>query len=127
MANSRKHITELHQEINQWRNLVMLAKDEISIFEKELEEIVSKNTHSDLLRKVQHFESQFIIQKEASDALLHDLKIADNKMSDMTRNNPAADRILVDDHTDLRKKADAFEKIFLALRKEYREFLSVVF
>jgi len=124
MSNNKKHMKDLHAEISTWKSDVALVRDELVTFKTELADIASKNSAGEVQKHVEHFQNQFIRQAEVSDELFHDLKLADNAMAEMAAGNPASDHVLLDDHTDLRAKAETYNKLFSELKTEYRAFLA---
>ena len=87
MVESKKPVTVLHADITEWKSDVELVRSEISIFQKQLGEIVRKNNHGEVLKEVEHFQNQFIRQLEVSDELFHELKAADRKLAKSCRGN----------------------------------------
>jgi hypothetical protein len=122
MENQMKSVPELHAEINQWKELVQLVNDETKIFEHQLEIIVSAQPSKEVLAHLQRFESMFIRQKEVSDELFHDLKMADHDLKVIIDQDPEAMQKQVPDHSRLRDMVMMYEKLFLELRSEFRMF-----
>lgn len=122
MENQMKSVPELHAEINQWKELVQLVNDETKIFEHQLEVIVSAQPSKEVLAHLQRFESMFIRQKEVSDELFHDLKIADHDLKVLIDRDPEGMQKQVADHARLRDMVMMYEKLFMELRSEFRMF-----
>lgn len=121
---AKKHIAELHPEVIDWINYSLFVKDEVKSLNYRLMEITHKYTDRDVMAQVEHFQNQFIRQDEASDELLHDLRAAEHIFSDISKTNPAASHILLDDHVELRDKAVTHQQIFEDLRHEFQLFLA---
>ncbi|MCB0786643.1 MAG: hypothetical protein KDC02_20845, partial [Flavobacteriales bacterium] len=64
-----KHINDLHFEHQVWLNNLRFYKDEIAIFEHRLEDVVTRNTDREFLAQVEHFQNQYIREKEVIDEL----------------------------------------------------------
>lgn len=126
MDNQTKDIAALHREIVEWKELIMLVRDEILIFEHQLGELLATPHGMDVMQHVQRFESQFIRHKEVSDELFHDLKIADHNLKVVLENNPDAASADGLDHIELRDRAHTYEKLFTELKEDYRHFLAAV-
>ncbi|MDI9868852.1 MULTISPECIES: hypothetical protein [Flectobacillus] len=122
--STKKHITELHTEINEWKSKVNFVKDELKTFQDQLASVSAQNTAQEIKMKVGHFESIFIRQDEVNDELSHELQITDNNLGDKVKGNPAGDRVLFDDLVELRDKIAVFEKIWSENKTDFRRFLS---
>ncbi|MFN3939128.1 MAG: hypothetical protein ACK4IY_00990 [Chitinophagales bacterium] len=126
MDNQRKDIAALHREIVEWKELIMLVRDEILIFEHQLGELLATQHGMEVMQHVQRFESQFIRHKEVSDELFHDLKIADHQLKVILERNTESDEPIVEDHVMLRDKVHTYERLFNELKEDYRHFLAAV-
>lgn len=126
MDNQTHDIASLHREIVEWKELIMLVRDEILIFEHQLSELLSSPHGMDVMQHAQRFESQFIRHKEVSDELFHDLKIADHNLKVVLENTPDAESVEGLDHVGLRDRAHMYEKLFNELKEDYRHFLAAV-
>jgi uncharacterized protein YdcH (DUF465 family) len=122
--SNKKHITELHSEINEWKSKVDFVKDELKTFQGQLATVSAQNTAQEIKIKVGHFESVFIRQDEVNDELSHELRLSDNALGEKVKGNPAGDRVLFDDHSDLRDKIVVFEKIWQENKDEFKRFLA---
>jgi hypothetical protein len=123
MSESIK-IHELHALHSQWMSAIMLAKDELSSFSLRLKEIDAANTGQDIKAQVEHFQNQFIIQKEVIDVLEHDIKTDENRIAENAKENVTAveHRRVVEDQ-NIRDRMEIFKKIFGELKMEYQGFL----
>jgi len=63
-----KHVQNLHNEA--LRGL-QFYKEEMNILQRRLEEITKDNTHIEVMRNVEHFQNQLIIQRNNMDELRH--------------------------------------------------------
>jgi hypothetical protein len=105
----------------------MLAfyNDDLKIFKARLEEVVSKNTNRDLLALAEHFQNQFIIQKNEMDELTHAINEAEATVeAAINHNETAINRQRLPDDGALRNRVAQFEKLFHELRSELMIFLS---
>ncbi len=123
MSELKKPITELHNEITEWKSDIGLVRDEISAFQKELKEIVNKNNNKEAMKGVEHFQNQFIRQLEVSDELMHDLHIADHKLAEKAQLSVDSNLILKEDDAQLRDKVETYNKLFRELENDYHQFL----
>jgi hypothetical protein len=70
-------IPKLHLEHRQWIAELNFYKEEIRIFESYLENVVNRNTAIEARAQVEHFQNQFIREKEVIDELKHKLNISE--------------------------------------------------
>ncbi|HAE12701.1 MAG: hypothetical protein H6548_03670 [Chitinophagales bacterium] len=122
MDFEQKKLQELHADINKWKELVELVRDETRIFEHQLEQILQAGPSREVMPYIQKFESMFIRQNEVSDELFHDLKAADHELKQMIDEDPAVLNVPLPDHDHLRDKVNTYENLFLELRNEFRHF-----
>jgi hypothetical protein len=125
VADKKVLVSDLHFELNLWLNELKFYKDEIKIFNRRLEDIVSRNTDKEVMRQIEHFQNQYIRQIEVIDELRHEVKQHENILEENALDNPiAVDHRYFEDHTELRDQADQFKKIYKELKVEFMRFLS---
>lgn len=119
----QEKIYTLHAENTEWTNKLKFYKDEIELLKGRLAEIASKNNHSDVLKSVEHFQNQFIIQKNNIDEISHAVKMGEEKLiSEIQKNPVAVDHKKMPDHSKERDLVEGFEKNFNAIRSEFKTF-----
>lgn len=119
-----KHIDELHFDHQLWTNQIRFYRDELLIYQKRLEEVASKNTATDVRKKIEHFQNQFILQKEQIDMLRHDTKIHENWIAKYAKENPEGiDQEYFADHENMRRRMVKFIDLYNELKKEFILFL----
>ena len=123
MAENKKPVTELHAQITEWKSDVELIKTEISTFQKQLNEIVIKNNHEEVLKEAEHFQNQFIRQLEVSDELFHELKAADHKLAETADTGTDSETVFAEPDTSLRDSVGIYNKLFVELKNEFHSFL----
>jgi hypothetical protein len=112
-----------HAENSEWLNSLKFYNDEIKILKNRLSELASKNNHKDFSAGVEHFQNQFIIQKNNIDEISHAIKMNEEELQKEIKNNPvAADKIKVSYHTKNKETFEAFESNFNKLRSEFNVF-----
>jgi hypothetical protein len=119
-------IPKLHFEYQLWMNELSFFKEEIKIFEKHLEEVANKNTKVEVRAKVEHFQNQFIRQKEVIDELKHKLNISERQLADYIKDvsGMGLENIRMDNHPWLRGDMQTFRKIYTDLKNSFRRFES---
>ncbi len=116
-----------HHELSDWKKSLEFYKDEIKILESRLGEVVSQNTGKTVLSESEHFQNQFILQKEQIDILRHHISEQDKKFEqkatpyDMSMNQP-----LLTEQDKLRNEFSSAEKIFTDTRQEFYKFVAKV-
>lgn len=120
-----KKIYELHEEHKEWLKNLSFYQDEVKIMQNRISEIASKNSGTEILKQVEHFQNQLIVQKNNMDELAHSIKDHENYLENRVNENPTAvDHRKVNDHPKMRDSYMAFDKVFNELRKELNAFLS---
>jgi hypothetical protein len=115
-----KHIDELHFEHQLWSSEVKFYNDELKIYHNRLGEVASRNTKEHARKQIEHFQNQFIIQKEQLDILNHDITIHELKLVKYAKENPIAiDKVLFADHDAMRDRMETFDKIYGDLKYEF--------
>lgn len=118
-------ITEQHHAHREWLNLIGFYADDIKIMENRIAEVNARNTATEVLAQVEHFQNQIIIQK----AHLEDLRRAivhkeDANTANILSNPVASDHRRTEVDAELAPKMDRFRELFYSLRKELYAFLS---
>lgn len=125
ITEKTKHIDDLHFEHQLWSSQAKFYTDELKIYQKRLEEIASKNTNIDVRKQVEHFQNQFIIQKEQLDILNHEITVHEQWLAKYAKEHPVAiDHKLFTDHKDMHVKSETFQKLYAELKDEFRKFVS---
>ena len=115
-----KYITDLHFEHRVWLNTLAFRKEEIAIFEHRMEELVKRNTDKEMLAELEHFQNQYIREKEVIDELRHDIKQHENVLENSVKANPVAvDHRHFEDHPELRDRMETFERLNNELRTDF--------
>lgn len=125
--NNQAHLTTLHNEHVEWSRKLNFYADEISSFENRLSEIVQQNNKQEVLAPLEHFQNQFIRQKEVIDTLNHEINVFEDRVVEKAKeNNVATDHKRMEDHDELRGRMTQFEKVFSELKEEFTKYLSKV-
>lgn len=120
-----KSMDVLHFEHERWAKQLEFYTDELKIFTSRLEEISDRYTNEEVLAKLEHFQNQFMIQRNEIDILEHDIKQHENILINAVNQNPNALELqLFNDHGELRDKMETFVKIYNELKNEYMRYLS---
>jgi uncharacterized membrane protein YgaE (UPF0421/DUF939 family) len=118
-------IYDQHLENQDWLKRLDFYKEDLSILRERLDEVTSKNNHVNFLKSVEHFQNQFIIQRNHIDELAHQIKVNENILVAQIEDNPiAVDHRKVESHDAEAEFMGFFEKNFAELRAEFNVFLA---
>ncbi len=122
MKTGEKIYTQ-HEEHTEWMNKLKFYADDITVMKGRLSEIAAKNSHQDVLAQVEHFQNQFIVQKNNIDEISHTIKLDESAIEKEINKNPVAvDHREMPSHAGEREAMNAFEKNFNELRAEFKAF-----
>src|SRR6478735_5136661 len=117
---NKMHLTDLHEERRNWLNILLFTIDEMDSMRNRLSEIVLANNKSETTAQAEHFQNQFILQRNVLDILRHDINETEIEMAKQIEANPVAtDRKTAPDHASLRERMDTFERLFNELKQEF--------
>lgn len=117
-------IRSLHLEYQLWTRELVFYKEEIKIFEDHLANILKRNNRNGVPASVEHFQNQFILQKEVIDFLKHDLHVSERQLANFAHDlsGDGIDGIKMDNHGRLRERMITFRKIYREIKNEFRRF-----
>jgi hypothetical protein len=122
---TRVTLQQLHIEHEIWLNELSFYQDELKILERHLLEIVKNNTARNVMKEVEHFQNQFIRQKEVLDELSHDIREHEAIIvSKVKQLNPIqVEKRKFDDHNELREYFSTFKKLYAELKSDFLSFV----
>lgn len=124
-TKDHKYIGDLHHEHMMWLNTLQFRKEETTILEGRMEEIVRRNNQPDVMAELEHFQNQFIRQHEVIDELRHDVKAHGSALEREAKEHPVAiDHKYFTDHSELRDRMETFEKIYMELKNDFYRWVS---
>ncbi|RYD99841.1 MAG: hypothetical protein EOP50_04105 [Sphingobacteriales bacterium] len=117
-------VRALHLEYKLWSNELDFNKEEIGIFEKHLEPIVSNYTDVDVRARVEQYQNRFIRHKEVIDELKHKLHGSEVQLATFVRDmsGMGIDSVKMDNHVKLRDDVRRFRELYGELKNEFRRF-----
>lgn len=114
-----------HQNHKTWLNYLAFYKDEMQVLQRRLEEVASKNTNTDVLALVEHFQNQLILQREQHDILRHDIKQDENMIEKLYETIPVlAENSRPKAETELIDRVDTFGRLFHEMKDELYRFVA---
>jgi len=121
----KTNIYNQHSEHTEWQNKLNFYKDEVKIMENRLAEVSQKNTAIEVRKEIEHFQNQFLIQRNNISKISHHISGEEKQIQAEIKKNPvASDHRKAEDHASEREMVEGFEINFNNLRKEYNAFLS---
>lgn len=118
-------ITRIGTDHTIWQKGFGFYKDELEIMEARLSEIAEKNSSFEVRQGVEHFQNQFIVQRNNIDELKHEVNLYVEKLGkDAHLHGGRMESFMINEHADLHEKYENFERVMNILRHEFNEFLS---
>lgn len=122
---TKENIYKQHAENTDWMNRLAFYKEEITILKELLAEIASKNSNKEVLKQVEHFQNQFIVQRNNLDELVHKIRVNEADLQQEIDANPVAvDHRKTAYHQEENEYITYFETNFKQLRTEFKGFAS---
>ena len=122
MEQSTVSIEQFQDELQSWKRELSSTKEEIKSFEQELTDLACRNHDRDTLAHVEHFQNNFIRQKEVIDELRHDLPDSRNKVEHIFNSHYNSPTDEHDMHANLSDRMETFRKLYNELRDEFQRF-----
>ncbi len=129
MATKHLFLSDLHFSFKLWANEVAFFNQEIALFESYLAEIAKRWTDHEVLAELEHFQNQFIIQKEHAEQLAHDISAFQHNMSVFVKDNESVIEhkyfdSKANETSKVAERVETYKSIYAVLKKEFRIFLS---
>jgi 4-hydroxyphenylpyruvate dioxygenase-like putative hemolysin len=116
--------TNLSTEHQEWLKSIEFYDKELDFLEDRLTEIATKNTGIDALKAVEHFQNQFIVQRNTVDELRHKINEHIQQTTRTTNHQHlAVEKGEISTHEKVKEEVEVFEKIINDLRSEFKNFL----
>ena len=117
--------TLLNYEHTDWLRAIDFYKDDLSLLQKRLAEVAFKNNRESVQAGVEHFQNQFIIQKNNLDELQHYVNEHIVHVQDKySEPHPAPGNDLLAEHEKRKSEFISLEKTMTNLRHEFNIFLA---
>jgi hypothetical protein len=92
--------------------------------DSRLAEIAAKNSSFEARQGIEHFQNQFIIQKNNMYELNHEINLYVQKLGDDSKlHQGRVEAGKIEEHNVLQEKYEVFEKVMNGLRHEFNDFL----
>lgn len=114
-----------HKELKEWRSAMELFMQELQGYNQRLNDVAGKNNKDVVLKQVEHFQNQFVVQKDNIQTMLHEIKIQEQNIAEDVRRDKILDETdIIGNQSFLREKVHTTEKIFVALKHDFYSFLA---
>ncbi len=109
----------------EWLKTIDFYKNEFDILEQRLQEVVKKNNGHETMAQAEHFQNQFIVQRDNIDELKHSIHEHTDKVAeDIKEHAGKIETSLVGEHDKVGEQLISLEKTINDLRKEFNLFLA---
>lgn len=124
-APSQKYIGDLHHEHLMWLNILQFRKEETSILEHRAEDIAKRNNRNEIMAELEHYQNEFIRQREVIDELSHDIKLHEQFMALEAMDKPLTiEHKHFTDHAEMRDRMEVFEKLYWDMKDDFYRWLT---
>ncbi|MGA1583322.1 MAG: hypothetical protein ACO4CH_08710 [Saprospiraceae bacterium] len=114
---------QLHIDHTLWNKELNFYADELAVFENRLSDLVQKDRNAEMLAKLEHFQNQFIRQKEVLDELSHEIGLHEQKMARLLKNNQSLTDDLRAHHDQVAERMGDYRRIYSDLKTEFQRYL----
>ncbi len=119
---SISNVNLIHFEDQLWTKELLFFQDELAIYGHRLEDLVARSLSKEQMAKVEHFQNQFIREKEVLDQLKRDIKVHEQHLSQLVEEGRTVDEKEADIHGALKERMETFRKIYGELKQEFYGF-----
>ena len=122
---SHTNAAVLNYEHSDWLKAIDFYKEDLVILQKRLAEVAFKNTSSEAMAGVEHFQNQFIIQRNNLDELRHYInEHIQHFVLDAQVHGDKLESTTIDEHLQRKDEFMSLEKVMANLRHEFNDFLA---
>lgn len=108
-----------------WTKSMDFYDQDIDTLESRLVEIVKKNNVQEAMAGVEHFQNQFIVQRNNIDEIRHNINVHTGKVArDAQEHAGKMESVLDEEHDSIRDQFENFERVMNALRHEFNRFMA---
>lgn len=116
-------LNALHHQCTDWLRELEFYKQELEILKNRLGEVAAKNSATDILAQVEHFQNKFIMLREQHDELRHEVNLKNENVLATAKEMPThIDQKLTTGNDELQEKMKDYSKGFSDTRFEFNRF-----
>lgn len=121
---SNVNLTRVSAEHNEWIKGLDFYKEDLRVLVHRLEEVSQRNNSEEIRKGIEHFQNQFIIQRNNIEELTHKIREHISQVGrDPGLETGQMDSELLADHENLLDEYTTLEKVINDLRHEYNSYL----
>jgi hypothetical protein len=121
------HISDLHFDHKLWMNELRFFEMQLIVFEEKLEEIVTSNSESAVLAKVEAFQNRIIRQKEVIDEIKHKLRLREKDLDKMKNSNSVKKGdLLFTEYESEKDEMNTFIRLYQEMRDDFKAFVAEI-
>jgi len=129
MATRHLFLSDLHFNHKLWQNELSFLQQEIGLYEGYLAEAAQRWSDKEVKSQLEHFQNQFIIQREQTEILVHDIKLAQQASANFAKEHEVAiDHKHFDDSAvalaTLEERVNTHKDIYNELKGNFKTFLA---
>ncbi len=118
------HLSDLQFEHKLWLNELKFREDEIKIFEKQLESLISRKHKPESMPQLESFQNQLILQFTVINEMKTLIRRHDQYLKELVKYKVAQSADLkIENQDNLRERMDQFRKIFNHLKKDFFDYI----
>jgi len=119
---NNEQLADLHAEHASWQDQILHYKGGLKSMKDELGVIVARYTPRDVPASAEHFQNQFILQRDVLDIMRHDFKQYENKIEDAQKINSNNTEELSQVRNAYSIRLSDYDKIYHELKNEFETF-----
>ncbi len=119
---NQEQVSDLLSEHAGWQNQILNFKGELKAMKEELGAIVSRFAPREVPASAEHFQNQFILQRDVLDIMRHDFKQFENKVEEAQRGNGVVTDYLSQMRVAYNSRLADYDKIYHELKNEFEAF-----
>lgn len=117
--------SEIGTQHAEWLQKLDFYKQELDILKNRLTEVAGRNTHPDVMAGIEHYQNQFIVQRNNIDEYRHAVNEHTTRVkNDIQHHAGKVDTMVLTEHKRLTEGITQLEKVINELRQDFNAFLS---
>jgi len=103
---------------------LIFYKEEINVLQLRLDEVAAKNTSFEVRQGIEHFQNQFVLQKNNIDELKHKVNLFYEELSKDTHlHSGRINDVRIEEQNELQEEFLILEKVIKEMKQEFNLFL----
>ena len=119
---NQSQLAEMLTEHGRWQQQILKYKDALSEMKETLGVLVAKHTPRDVPANAEHFQNQFILQRDVLDRMRHDFKQYENRIEEAQSSETSVPENLLQVRQAYQARLADYDKLFTELKSEFQAF-----